>query len=195
MCSRSPPNPPLTSILTHCSVKLYAGGKTATLRHGAARKIFANLRAHRPGQPVHQLRLHRAPAGGRHPHLDGRPGPVHWTTSSIERLWRSLKYEAVYLHEIADGPHRPARHRRLDRLLQHPTRPHSALGGQTPAEAYRDGPACGYDGQAATRLAHRSTGATAATGRSIQGDSGGLRNNRNTPLTTLSDFPGATSRG
>ena len=21
----------------------------------------------------------------------------------IERLWRSLKYEAVYLHEIADG--------------------------------------------------------------------------------------------
>ena len=21
----------------------------------------------------------------------------------IERLWRSLKYEAIYLHEIADG--------------------------------------------------------------------------------------------
>ena len=25
----------------------------------------------------------------------------------IERLWRSLKYEAVYLHEIADGFSRP----------------------------------------------------------------------------------------
>ena len=23
--------------------------------------------------------------------------------SVIERLWRSLKYEAIYLHEIADG--------------------------------------------------------------------------------------------
>ena len=32
---------------------------------------------HRPGQPVHQLCLHRAPAGGRHPDLDGWQGPVH----------------------------------------------------------------------------------------------------------------------
>ena len=26
-----------------------------------------------------------------------------FAASVIERLWRSLKYEAVYLHEIADG--------------------------------------------------------------------------------------------
>ena len=26
-----------------------------------------------------------------------------FAASLIERLWRSLKYEAVYLHEIADG--------------------------------------------------------------------------------------------
>ena len=26
----------------------------------------------------------------------------------IERLWRSLKYEAIYLHEIADGLTGPA---------------------------------------------------------------------------------------
>ena len=32
---------------------------------------------HRPGQPVHQLRLHRTPAGSRHPDLDGWQGPVH----------------------------------------------------------------------------------------------------------------------
>ena len=32
---------------------------------------------HRPGQPVHERRLHRALAGSRHPDLDGRPGPVH----------------------------------------------------------------------------------------------------------------------
>ena len=40
--------------------------------------------------------------------------------------------------------------------------------------------ACGYDGQAAPRLAHIPTGAAAAR-RSIQGDSGGLNFNRNTP--------------
>ena len=35
----------------------------------------------------------------------------------IERLWRSLKYEDVYLKGYADGCE-AARYRRLDRLLQ-----------------------------------------------------------------------------
>ena len=53
----------------------------------------------------------------------------------IERLWRSLKYEAVYLHELADGFE-------ADRVIgtwmtfYSDVRPHSALGGRTPAEAY-----------------------------------------------------------
>ena len=54
----------------------------------------------------------------------------------IERLWRSLKYEAIYLHEIADG----LQARRLIRDwigFYNTERPHSALGGATPAEAYR----------------------------------------------------------
>ena len=56
----------------------------------------------------------------------------------IERLWRSLKYEAVYLHELADG-------RDAERVIgswfefYNETRPHSSLGGRTPAEAYRGG--------------------------------------------------------
>jgi putative transposase len=58
----------------------------------------------------------------------------------IERLWRSLKYEAIYLHEIADG----LTARRLIRdwvAFYNTERPHMALGGQTPAEAYRgEGP-------------------------------------------------------
>ena len=57
----------------------------------------------------------------------------------IERLWRSLKYEAIYLHEIADG----LQARRLIRdwvAFYNTERPHAALGGRTPAEAYRDGP-------------------------------------------------------
>ncbi len=54
----------------------------------------------------------------------------------IERLWRSLKYEAVYLHELVDGIE--AR-RVIDGWLAfyNEERPHTALGGRTPAEAHR----------------------------------------------------------
>ena len=53
----------------------------------------------------------------------------------IERLWRSLKYEAVYLHALTDGF-------KAERVIgewigfYNTERPHSALAGQTPAEAY-----------------------------------------------------------
>ena len=53
----------------------------------------------------------------------------------IERLWRSLKYEAVYLHELTDGF-------KAERVIgewinfYNTERPHSALGGRTPAEDY-----------------------------------------------------------
>jgi len=56
----------------------------------------------------------------------------------IERLWRSLKYEAVYLHELTDGFE-------TERVIgawirfYNSERPHSALDGQTPAEAYAVG--------------------------------------------------------
>ena len=48
----------------------------------------------------------------------------------IERLWRSLKYEAVYLHELSDGF-------RAQKVISrwvafyNSRRPHSALGGAT----------------------------------------------------------------
>tara|TARA_B100002003_G_scaffold15362_1_gene12804 strand:- start:159 stop:893 length:735 start_codon:yes stop_codon:yes gene_type:complete len=56
----------------------------------------------------------------------------------IERLWRSLKYEAVYLHELTDGF-------KAERVIgewigfYNTVRPHSALAGSTPAEAYGAG--------------------------------------------------------
>ncbi|WP_419167033.1 IS3 family transposase [Candidatus Palauibacter sp.] len=56
----------------------------------------------------------------------------------IERLWRSLKYEAVYLHELRNGPD-------AERIIgswfdfYNEVRPHSSLGGRTPGEAYRNG--------------------------------------------------------
>jgi putative transposase len=55
----------------------------------------------------------------------------------IERLWRSLKYEAIYLHELTDGF-------RAQQVIgdwfnfYNTERPHWAFGGKTPAEAYDD---------------------------------------------------------
>jgi putative transposase len=56
----------------------------------------------------------------------------------IERLWRSLKYEAVYLHELTDGF---AAERVIGEWIgfYNTKRPHSALDGRTPAEAYAGG--------------------------------------------------------
>ena len=45
-------------------------------RRGAGPPWHAGDLQYRPGQPIHRLRLHRALAGGRHPDLDGRQGPV-----------------------------------------------------------------------------------------------------------------------
>ena len=53
----------------------------------------------------------------------------------IERLWRSLKYEAVYLRDLADGFEAQRVVDDWMRFYNH-VRPHSSLGGRTPAEAY-----------------------------------------------------------
>ena len=53
----------------------------------------------------------------------------------IERLWRSLKYECIYLHAFETGSELRAGVRRwVDYYNAH--RPHSALGGRTPDEAH-----------------------------------------------------------
>ena len=68
--------------------------------------------------------------------MDGRGR--YYDDIFIERLWRSLKYEAVYLHELRNGLE-------AERLIgswiefYNEAHPHSSLGGQTPEEAYRDG--------------------------------------------------------
>ena len=53
----------------------------------------------------------------------------------IERLWRSLKYEAVYLHELTDGF---VAERVIGEWIDfyNTERPHSSFDGQTPAEVY-----------------------------------------------------------
>lgn len=57
----------------------------------------------------------------------------------IERLWRSLKYECVYLHAWETGSE--ARTGIRDWMMFYNTdRPHSTLDGRTPDEAYDDQP-------------------------------------------------------
>ena len=56
----------------------------------------------------------------------------------VERLWRSVKYEEVYLRDYADGREAWAG---LDAYVRfyNDERPHQALGDRTPAEAYHGG--------------------------------------------------------
>ena len=61
----------------------------------------------RPGQPVHQFRLHQHSEVCRHPHLDGRPRPLDGQRLHA-RLWRSLKCECVFIHAFE----REAKHER-----------------------------------------------------------------------------------
>jgi transposase InsO family protein len=62
-------------------------------------------------------------------------GAIRDRNAAQIHVWRSLKYEAVYLHELTDGF-------KADRVIgewidfYNTERPHSVHDGQTPAEAY-----------------------------------------------------------
>jgi putative transposase len=66
----------------------------------------------------------------------------------IERLWRSLKYECVYLNAFETGSEvREGIGNWVN--LYNEIRPHSKLDGRTPHEAYFDLPLPGYNGKKA----------------------------------------------
>jgi putative transposase len=64
----------------------------------------------------------------------------------IERLWRSLKYECVYLHAFETGIEAKKGIERWIRLYNE-QRPHSSLDDRTPYEAYCKLPRAGYSFQ------------------------------------------------
>jgi hypothetical protein len=53
----------------------------------------------------------------------------------IERLWRTVKYEDIFLHDYADVEDVLAGLKRYFRFYNH-DRPHQSLGNQTPAAVY-----------------------------------------------------------
>jgi len=53
----------------------------------------------------------------------------------VERLWRSVKYEEVYLHAYASVPEARAGIGRYFGFCNG-VRPHSSLGGRTPDDVY-----------------------------------------------------------
>ena len=53
----------------------------------------------------------------------------------VKRLWRSLKYEAVYLRELTDGRDVERVVGSWFRFFNH-RRPHLAFGGHTPAAVF-----------------------------------------------------------
>ncbi len=59
-----------------------------------------------------------------------------------ERLWRTVKYEEVYLHSY-DSPREARQGLRRYLAFYNHERPHQALGYRTPAEVYHAAPASG----------------------------------------------------
>ncbi len=55
--------------------------------------------------------------------------------AAIERLWRTLKYECVYLHDWQTGSQARAGLGSWIEFYNH-RRPHKALGGRPPAVVY-----------------------------------------------------------
>lgn len=89
-------------------------------------------------------------AAGIHISMDGKGS---WRDNvMIERLWRSLKYECVYLHAFAG---RSELRQGLKQWINYynSKRPHSSLDSRTPDEAYWQLPLPGYTGDRDLALA------------------------------------------
>ena len=92
-------------------------------------------RQHRPGQPIHQRSFHRRIDRQQYLDQHGRQGRSGHDNVFVERIWKSVKYEEVYLHAYDSvGVARASIGRYLN--FYNDLRPHSSLDRMTPDEAY-----------------------------------------------------------
>ena len=91
------------------------------------------------GKSIHEPGFHRGAQERGSEDLDGRQGLLDGHLF-IERLWRSMKYEAIYLAELETGSQARVVIAQWIRFYNS-ERPHSALGDHTPDEAYSGGAA------------------------------------------------------
>ena len=120
----------------------------------------------------------RLQAAGIRISMDGRAGA--WTISSSSGCGARSTYEAIYLHEIADG----FQARRLigDWVrFYNLERPHLALDGRTPAEAYRADPPVDMMDKPLRALPTSPQAQQQQKEDRSKGILAALRNNRNTP--------------
>jgi len=101
-------------------------------------KLFPQMKSrdlqHRPGLAVHQRGLHRAAKERRDQDQHGRQGP--WRDNVfVERIWKSIKYEEVYLHAYASVSEARARIAKYIEFYNS-MRPHSSLKALTPDQVY-----------------------------------------------------------
>ena len=116
------------------SITMEAAFCVEALEEALARLRHAGDLQHRSGQPVHQRRLHQVlNDAGIAISMDGKGA---WRDNVfVERLWRTIKYEEVYLRAYDTVSRSPRLDRPVSGLLQWPEAPF-ALDRQTPDQAY-----------------------------------------------------------
>ena len=91
---------------------------------------------HRSGQPVYLSGLYQCCAGGwTKISMDGKGRALD--NVFVERLWRSVKYEDIYLKDYRSPRDATLGLRDYFHFYNH-LRPHQSLGGKTPATVYQE---------------------------------------------------------
>ena len=120
------------AIVEHAGRQLLPGGARRSARASAGRRSSTAIKE-ASSRPRRSRRGWKS--CGVAISMDGRGRALD--NVFIERLWRSVKYEEVYLKEYADGWEAEASLAAYFRFYNH-ERIHQALGYRTPAEVYRE---------------------------------------------------------
>lgn len=127
----------LVAIMDRFTRKILSKDGRGVLYRGATGRpralLFPGNFQYRPRVTIYDAPFYRDPRRTSDPHQHGRA----WPLVLPRRLWRSLKYECVYLHAFETGSELRAG---VGKWIAHynERRPHTALAGRMLDVAYRD---------------------------------------------------------